>query len=411
MRALVASILAPLGVEYTLDHMRGVPPVVNEAVSSELLADAALAIGGPDASTSTEQSSGGEDFAWYLEHVPGAMARLGVWSGHGPMRDLHQPTFDLDERALPFGVRVLTRAALSALAPAPALQPSSHASPRLYASRAAHPSRAFRARRVVRFCTVGESPFRSRESSFAHVTAASRARAGRVVHMPPTCPQAICKIPDGTARGPIVEACPFPCGLHGAHRRADLVAPARPHAAPGRPARRRVVPLWTGVVVEAPRLLDPLTRAAAAQLTAGPRAAVCGVTAAQLHGCDCAASPAVHVVVPYGRVSPAATGLVAHHGRFIPDDVQDIDGLRVLALDRVVADLLCILPWRGRARRARRRSTRPCEWRHRTTRRSATPWRPGSSTAGPPRHRPGPRLSDLGPIGPSRRRRAGRDSS
>jgi len=115
VRALVAAILSPLGVGYTLDHVRGVPPVVNEAVSSEMLADAAFAIGGPEASTSTEQSSGGEDFAWYLEHVPGAMARLGVWSGTGPMRDIHAPTFDLDERALPFGVRVLTRAALAAL--------------------------------------------------------------------------------------------------------------------------------------------------------------------------------------------------------------------------------------------------------------------------------------------------------
>src|SRR6185437_13125423 len=116
VRSLVAAILAPLGVGYTLDHVRGVPPVVNEAVSSAMLAESALAIGGPEASTSTEQSSGGEDFAWYLEHVPGAMARLGVWSGTGPMRDIHAPTFDLDERALPFGVRVLARSALIALA-------------------------------------------------------------------------------------------------------------------------------------------------------------------------------------------------------------------------------------------------------------------------------------------------------
>jgi amidohydrolase len=35
------------------------------------------------------------------------MARLGVWSGIGPQLDLHQPTFDLDERALGVGVRVL----------------------------------------------------------------------------------------------------------------------------------------------------------------------------------------------------------------------------------------------------------------------------------------------------------------
>lgn len=115
MRALVAAVLAPLGVGYVLDHVRGVPPVVNEEVSAGMLAAAAVAVLGPDASTSTEQSSGGEDFAWYLEHTAGAMARLGVWPGHGPMRDIHQPSFDLDERALPFGVRVMVNAALAAL--------------------------------------------------------------------------------------------------------------------------------------------------------------------------------------------------------------------------------------------------------------------------------------------------------
>jgi amidohydrolase len=115
VRGLVAALLAPTGVGYVLDHIRGVPPVVNEAVSAGMLGAAAVTILGPDAARSTEQSSGGEDFAWYLEHVPGAMARLGVWSGHGPMRDIHQPTFDLDERALPFGVRVLVNAALAAL--------------------------------------------------------------------------------------------------------------------------------------------------------------------------------------------------------------------------------------------------------------------------------------------------------
>jgi len=115
VRELVAPLLAPLGVGYSLEHTRGVPPVVNEQDSTGMLVDAAAMVLGPDAAASTEQSSGGEDFAWYLEHVPGAMARLGVWSGEGPMRDIHQPSFDIDERAIPFGVRVLARTALIAL--------------------------------------------------------------------------------------------------------------------------------------------------------------------------------------------------------------------------------------------------------------------------------------------------------
>ncbi|WP_037068093.1 amidohydrolase [Pseudonocardia acaciae] len=116
VRSLVTAILAPLGVGYVLDHRRGVPPVHNDALSAGLLHDAAVAALGPDGATGTEQSSGGEDFAWYLEDVPGAMGRLGVWSGDGPRKDLHQPTFDLDERALPVGVRVLVHAALASLA-------------------------------------------------------------------------------------------------------------------------------------------------------------------------------------------------------------------------------------------------------------------------------------------------------
>jgi amidohydrolase len=115
VRELVAPLLAPLGVGYSLEHMRGVPPVVNEHDSTGMLVDAATMVLGPDAAASTEQSSGGEDFAWYLEHVSGAMARLGVWPGDGPMRDIHQPSFDIDERAIPFGVRVLARTGLIAL--------------------------------------------------------------------------------------------------------------------------------------------------------------------------------------------------------------------------------------------------------------------------------------------------------
>jgi amidohydrolase len=58
---------------------------------------------------------GGEDFAWYLETVPGALARLGVRPPGGPAFDLHQGTFDIDEDALDVGVRytvALARAAL-----------------------------------------------------------------------------------------------------------------------------------------------------------------------------------------------------------------------------------------------------------------------------------------------------------
>lgn len=109
VREIISGLLAPLGIEHSLQFRRGVPPVVNEERSTQIMTHAIEALG-PDALAETRQSSGGEDFSWYLEEVPGAMARLGVWSGTGEQVDLHQPTFDLDERALAVGVRVLVNA-------------------------------------------------------------------------------------------------------------------------------------------------------------------------------------------------------------------------------------------------------------------------------------------------------------
>jgi amidohydrolase len=106
IREIVAGLLSPLAIEHTLQYRRGVPPVVNEDHSTRILTHAIEAVG-PDTLADTRQSGGGEDFSWYLEEIPGAMARLGVWSGDGPQLDLHQPNFDLDERALGVGVRVL----------------------------------------------------------------------------------------------------------------------------------------------------------------------------------------------------------------------------------------------------------------------------------------------------------------
>ncbi|MFD4558772.1 M20 family metallopeptidase [Streptomyces sp. NPDC058469] len=96
-----------------INYVRGVPPVVNDALVTELLRDAMTARRGPLSVEDTEQSLGGEDFSWYLEHVPGAMARLGVRTpGERTVRDLHQGDFDADESAITVGVELFTAAAL-----------------------------------------------------------------------------------------------------------------------------------------------------------------------------------------------------------------------------------------------------------------------------------------------------------
>ena len=108
---IVTGLLAPTGVRFELHYRRGVPPVVNDEAVTRTFENAIRRVG-PAALADTAQSGGGEDFSWYLENIPGAMARLGVWSGTGPQLDIHQSTFDLDERALAVGVKVMTSIAL-----------------------------------------------------------------------------------------------------------------------------------------------------------------------------------------------------------------------------------------------------------------------------------------------------------
>lgn len=102
---LVEQVLAPTGVEHELVYHRGVPPVLNDDVSTALLASAAQSID-PQAVVQAPQSSGGEDFSWYLEKVPGSMARLGCWSGEGEQHDLHMGDLAPDERAIGVGVKL-----------------------------------------------------------------------------------------------------------------------------------------------------------------------------------------------------------------------------------------------------------------------------------------------------------------
>jgi amidohydrolase len=115
LKALIDSVASAYGVLAQLDYERSVPPTVNDPSTTAILSAAAEQVLGPDAVTTTPQSLGGEDFAWYLESIPGALVRLGTRiPGSDADFDIHQPAFDVDERALGIGVRLMAAAAMAA---------------------------------------------------------------------------------------------------------------------------------------------------------------------------------------------------------------------------------------------------------------------------------------------------------
>jgi len=116
VRELVGQIVEPYGVSAEVTYQRGVPPVVNEHVSTVLLGRAVERVLTEVGHVPTQQSLGGEDFGWYLDRMPGAMGRLGTRTPGGATYDLHQGDLRVDERATAIGARVLAEVALGAIA-------------------------------------------------------------------------------------------------------------------------------------------------------------------------------------------------------------------------------------------------------------------------------------------------------
>ncbi len=116
LKTLVESVSSAYGVTSDLTYERSVPPAVNDALSTAMIAAAADRVLGPEAVAAAPQSLGGEDFAWYLESIPGSLIRLGTRRpGSGEEFDIHQPMFDVDERCIGVGIKVMAATAMSAI--------------------------------------------------------------------------------------------------------------------------------------------------------------------------------------------------------------------------------------------------------------------------------------------------------
>lgn len=106
------AVLAGAGAHHELEYVHGVPPVVNDETTIDVLHRAASRELGVEAVAPAIQSWGGDDFAWYGHERPTAYVRLGVHdpSSGGRRFDLHVGDFDVDERSISIGVRLLAAA-------------------------------------------------------------------------------------------------------------------------------------------------------------------------------------------------------------------------------------------------------------------------------------------------------------
>jgi amidohydrolase len=118
IRTLADGIERVTGTKLDVDFERGTPSVYNdEWLSNVLTAVARDLLGSDNVVGLPRPSMGSEDFAVYLEHVPGVMFRLGAAGDNGTWTGLHTPTFDVDERCLAVGAKILARSVVEVSKP------------------------------------------------------------------------------------------------------------------------------------------------------------------------------------------------------------------------------------------------------------------------------------------------------
>jgi amidohydrolase len=101
------------GATAEFQYERGYPPLVNHEAMVDLALDVVKKTLGEERIKDIDPVMGGEDFAYFLEKVPGAFLFFGV--GDGMEFPHHHPAFDLDEKALPQAVLLMTSLALEFL--------------------------------------------------------------------------------------------------------------------------------------------------------------------------------------------------------------------------------------------------------------------------------------------------------
>lgn len=117
IEAVIRGVCEAAGATYQMEYERGYPVLVNHPEATEVGRRAAAAVLGEEKVGKMEPSMGGEDFAFYLERVPGTFARLGARRpGDAAPHGLHTSRLNIDESCIAVGVAYYIQVVQSFLA-------------------------------------------------------------------------------------------------------------------------------------------------------------------------------------------------------------------------------------------------------------------------------------------------------
>lgn len=112
---ILDGVTAAAGATYEMEMHPYAPPLVNDPELAERLRPAMVRAVGAGNVVDVAPVMGAEDFAHYVQEIPGFYWRLGVVAPGTTSGALHTPTFRADDTAIPVGIRVMTSLVLEAL--------------------------------------------------------------------------------------------------------------------------------------------------------------------------------------------------------------------------------------------------------------------------------------------------------
>lgn len=112
LRRLATSVAAAHALSATVSLPEGTPPLVNDADSVSIAREAVARTLGAGALVPLGLVNlAGEDFAYYLERMPGCFLRIGAREGGGPVIPAHSGRFHASEESIVAGAVVLAECA------------------------------------------------------------------------------------------------------------------------------------------------------------------------------------------------------------------------------------------------------------------------------------------------------------
>ncbi|HEY9897594.1 MAG TPA: amidohydrolase [Pantanalinema sp.] len=117
IEALAQGVASAFGARCELRYKHQYPVTVNDREMTRLVRRAAEHAVGVERVVEAERTMGSEDMAFFLQKVPGCYFLIGSFNAaKGFDKPHHHPSFDIDEDALPIGVKVIVQSVLDYLA-------------------------------------------------------------------------------------------------------------------------------------------------------------------------------------------------------------------------------------------------------------------------------------------------------